>query len=121
MSLRSVLGAGLVAVIASTGGARLEVNAHPLSGQDDAALVARAREIHERVLTLDTHDDIDVTNFTPRCNYTMGLTTQVDLPKMRGCLTGDARLQRSTTTRTCMNEPCVTTLVLFPARIAGLV
>lgn len=51
--------------------------------QDDAALVARARAIHERVLTLDTHNDIDADQFTPSCNYTMRLTTQVNLPKMR--------------------------------------
>jgi membrane dipeptidase len=46
-------------------------------------LVARAREIHERVITLDTHNDINPSNFTPSCNYTMRLTTQVDLPKMK--------------------------------------
>ncbi len=34
--------------------------------QDDAALVAKARGIHERVITLDTHNDISPTNFTPR-------------------------------------------------------
>src|SRR5688572_14504278 len=43
----------------------------------------RARAIHDRVITLDTHDDIDPSNFTPSCNYTMRLTTQVDLPKMK--------------------------------------
>jgi len=49
----------------------------------DAALVARARGIHDRVITLDTHDDIDPLDFTPECNYTMRLTTQVSLPKMK--------------------------------------
>src|SRR5262245_26590710 len=53
------------------------------SGQDDSALRARARAIHERVLTIDTHNDIDPAYFTPSCNYTMRLTTQVDLPKMK--------------------------------------
>jgi len=48
----------------------------------DADLVARARAIHERVLTLDTHDDIDTNAFQPACNYTQRLTTQVNLPKM---------------------------------------
>ena len=48
----------------------------------DADLVARARAIHERVLTLDTHDDIDTDTFQPACNYTQRLTTQVNLPKM---------------------------------------
>ena len=50
------------------------------AGGDD--LVARARAIHERVLTLDTHDDIDPDTFQPACNYTQRLTTQVNLPKM---------------------------------------
>jgi membrane dipeptidase len=51
-------------------------------GQADAALVARARPIHDRVITLDTHVDISVNNFRPECNYTMRLTNQVNLPKM---------------------------------------
>ena len=49
---------------------------------DDAALVAKARRIHRHVITLDTHNDIEPSNFTPECNYTMRLTTQVNLPKM---------------------------------------
>jgi membrane dipeptidase len=49
---------------------------------NDAALIARAKAIHERVLKLDTHNDIDPANFTADCNYTMRLTTQVNLPKM---------------------------------------
>jgi membrane dipeptidase len=49
---------------------------------NDAALVARAKDIHERVLKLDTHNDIDPANFTQDCNYTMRLTTQVNIPKM---------------------------------------
>ena len=49
---------------------------------DEAALVSRARAIHERVITLDTHDDISPNNFRPECNYAMRLTTQVNLPKM---------------------------------------
>src|SRR5437016_10890912 len=51
-----------------------------VSAQQD--LVARARAIHERVIALDTHNDIDPANFTADCNYTMRLTTQVNLPKM---------------------------------------
>jgi membrane dipeptidase len=34
------------------------------------------------VITLDTHNDIEPGNFTPDCNYTMRLTTQVNIPKM---------------------------------------
>jgi membrane dipeptidase len=48
----------------------------------DAALVAKARAIHGRVIKLDTHNDIEPANFTADCNYTMRLTTQVNLPKM---------------------------------------
>lgn len=48
----------------------------------DEALIKKARAIHERVITLDTHDDIDVSNFTPTVNYTQKLNTQVNLPKM---------------------------------------
>lgn len=49
----------------------------------DAALVSRARAMHQRVITLDTHADIDPAHFTAACNYTQRLTTQVNLPKMR--------------------------------------
>ena len=48
----------------------------------DAALVAKAKAIHERVITLDTHDDINPDNFTRQKNYTQRLETQVNLPKM---------------------------------------
>jgi membrane dipeptidase len=48
----------------------------------DPALIAKAKAIHNRVLKLDTHNDIDPANFTADCNYTKRLTTQVNLPKM---------------------------------------
>ena len=48
----------------------------------DQAMVAKARQIHDRVITLDTHVDISVNNFTAERNYTQELSTQVDLPKM---------------------------------------
>ena len=51
------------------------------SAQQD--ITARARAIHDRVIALDTHNDIDPQNFTADCNYTMRLTTQVNLPKMK--------------------------------------
>jgi membrane dipeptidase len=50
--------------------------------QNDAALIAKAKLIHDHVIKLDTHNDIEPANFTPECNYTMRLTTQVNLPKM---------------------------------------
>jgi membrane dipeptidase len=52
------------------------------ANNNEAALIAKARGIHDRVLKLDTHNDIEPANFTPECNYTMRLTTQVNLPKM---------------------------------------
>ena len=42
----------------------------------------RALEIHEAVMTLDTHIDINVDNFVPDKNYAEDLDTQVTLPKM---------------------------------------
>ncbi len=42
----------------------------------------RAKKIHDKVITLDTHVDINVANFTDSINYTQNLNTQVDLPKM---------------------------------------
>jgi membrane dipeptidase len=45
-------------------------------------VIARARAIHDRVITLDTHADINAANFTPQVNYTQRLSTQVNLPKM---------------------------------------
>lgn len=52
------------------------------SAEDETALVQRARGIHERVITIDTHVDISPANFTAERNYTMDLPTQVNLPKM---------------------------------------
>jgi membrane dipeptidase len=46
------------------------------------ALVKKARAIHERVIALDTHDDISPANFTLDRNYTQDLPNQVTLPKM---------------------------------------
>jgi membrane dipeptidase len=57
------------------------LGAQSLHAQQD--LVARAGAIHQRVITLDTHNDIDPALFTADCNYTMRLTTQVNLPKMK--------------------------------------
>src|SRR6185436_9342258 len=61
--------------------AALAAVAAPQAQEQD--LVARAKGIHERVITLDTHNDIDPENFTRECNYTMRLTNQVNLPKMK--------------------------------------
>jgi len=50
--------------------------------ESDASLVERARAIHDRVVTIDTHADINTGNFTETVNYTMNLDTQVNLVKM---------------------------------------
>jgi membrane dipeptidase len=55
----------------------------PPSPPADAALIAKARGIHDRVIALDTHDDINPANFTLSRNYTQDLGNQVNLPKMR--------------------------------------
>ncbi len=50
--------------------------------KNDTDLMSKAKEIHENVITIDTHDDINVKNFTDSINYTQDLDTQVTLPKM---------------------------------------
>ncbi len=62
----------------------IALTAAALPAQDDAALVARARAIHERVMTLDTHVDISPNAFRrDSANYVTGVArNQVDLPKM---------------------------------------
>ena len=54
----------------------------PLTAQDDAALIDNARAIHDRVMTLDTHVDINPANFTAARSYATALETQVNVPKM---------------------------------------
>ncbi len=50
---------------------------------NEEALLAKAKAIHERVITLDTHCDINLKNFTDSINYTQDLDNQVTLPKMK--------------------------------------
>lgn len=69
---------GLALLLAFAAPARL-----PAQTGADAALIQRARAIHERVITLDTHADINPDNFTRQKNYTQRLDTQVNLPKMK--------------------------------------
>ena len=83
--LRSVLRDGVrvysvfaITLLAACGGTGEDMPA----GESEAELVERARGIHERVITLDTHVDINPDNFTAETNYTQDLPTQVDLPSM---------------------------------------
>ena len=55
----------------------------PAQATADAALIQKARAIHDRVIALDTHNDIDPGNFTRQKNYTQRLDTQVNIPKMK--------------------------------------
>ncbi len=50
--------------------------------ETEQQLLERARGIHERVITLDTHVDINTDNFTEANNYASDLDTQVTLPKI---------------------------------------
>lgn len=45
-------------------------------------ILDRAKEIHNRILVLDTHVDINVANFTTNNNYTEDIGNQVNLPTM---------------------------------------
>lgn len=49
---------------------------------DDNSMIEEAKRIHDKVITIDTHVDINIKNFTDSVNYTQRLETQVDLPKM---------------------------------------
>lgn len=49
----------------------------------EESLTDKARRIHDQVITIDTHADINVNNFTDSVNYTQRLETQVNLPKMK--------------------------------------
>ncbi len=69
-------------VTVSCNNKKQQTSSEPLSEKDSLALIAKAKEIHDRVITIDTHCDINVKNFTDSINYTQDLDTQVTLPKM---------------------------------------
>lgn len=67
----------------TTSGLILLLTVFAAKGQSaDEEQLQRAREIHKKVITIDTHNDINVDNFTAEKNYTQNLDTQVNLPKM---------------------------------------
>ena len=51
--------------------------------QKVVAIQQKAQLIHLKTTTLDTHNDIDVKNFTDSLNYSQNTDTQVNLPKMQ--------------------------------------
>ncbi len=60
----------------------LDVSPEDETDNGEAELIERARAIHERVIVLDTHVDINTRFFTDDLNYTQDTDTQVNLPKM---------------------------------------
>lgn len=58
------------------------VTTKSVSDMTEAELTEHAKGIHDRVITLDTHNDINTSNFTAETNYTQRLSSQVNLPKM---------------------------------------
>lgn len=59
------------------------VNIKAQKATDEAKLIEKAKKIHAKVITLDTHNDINTANFTDATNYTQNLPTQVNIPKMK--------------------------------------
>jgi len=51
--------------------------------QKEVAIQQKAQLIHLKTTTLDTHNDIDVKNFTDSLNYSQNTDTQVNLHKMQ--------------------------------------
>jgi microsomal dipeptidase-like Zn-dependent dipeptidase len=83
VALMAVLAFGISACSETPEVATSVVDAAAANEQEsDASLIERARAIHDRVVTIDTHADINTGNFTETVNYTMNLDTQVNLVKM---------------------------------------
>jgi microsomal dipeptidase-like Zn-dependent dipeptidase len=49
---------------------------------DNNNLLEKAKIINNNIITLDTHCDIDVKNFTESINYSYNIDTQCNIPKM---------------------------------------
>ena len=79
--MKRFLLAPTLALLTAAGASTLPIGAQQAPAPD-AALVSKARAIHDKVIAIDTHVDIGVGNFTPEQNYTQDLNTQVNLPKM---------------------------------------
>jgi len=82
--IRTFLTIAIATACTSTGRQQAPAPATPPAVADDA-LIARARAIHQRVMTLDTHVDINANQFNPgdSVNFAKGVPgRQVDLPKM---------------------------------------
>lgn len=53
------------------------------NSNEDMAIITKAKKIHNSVITIDTHDDINIKNFTKDKNYSQDLNSQVNIPKMK--------------------------------------
>lgn len=78
----------LANVLSSCGDKKTNKNSEadpiPIPEKDTTeTLTEKARKIHNDIITMDTHVDFDVRNFTEETNYTQELPIQVDLPKMK--------------------------------------
>jgi len=71
----------IIAFVTACGGTQKEESVD-VSQMTESELKDHAKKIHYEVITLDTHDDINTSNFTEETNYTQRLSTQVNLPKM---------------------------------------
>ena len=76
-SLRAVPAFATVVCVAGSGS-----TLYAQASAVEDALVKRARVIHEKVITLDTHIDFSPANLVGERNYTQRLETQFNLPKM---------------------------------------
>jgi membrane dipeptidase len=82
MRASSLLLIAVAACSGSSGSAVQSASPRPASNEADAALVARARAIHQRVLTIDTHKDIPDNYATPAADP-KSMNAQVNLDKMK--------------------------------------
>src|SRR5262245_63830251 len=70
----------LVMAMAFAAGTSSSTRAQTSCAED--TLVKKARAIHEKVITLDTHIDFAPGDLAGERNYSQGLETQFNLPKM---------------------------------------
>ncbi|MGH7845595.1 MAG: dipeptidase [Candidatus Binatia bacterium] len=72
----------LLTVVITMAAARPDSSTFAQTSFADQALVKKARAIHEKVITLDTHVDFSPAHLAGERNYTQRLDTQFNLPKM---------------------------------------
>ena len=73
---------GLLALLIAMVAARTDSSTLAQRSSAESALLERARAIHEKIITLDTHIDFSPGDLAGERNYTQRLETQFNLPKM---------------------------------------